>query len=277
MTLRSTLSAIANRGLSRMRANLTPQTSPDDVRTLIRRLSPQETDRTLIRLGPVGDGGYLVPDDLIGIETCFSPGVSSVSGFELDCANRGMKVYLADASVASPPDQHPAFHFSPKFLGASTSGNFVTLDQWVAEADIPSSGDLLLQMDIEGFEYEVLLSMTDALLARFRIIVVEFHGLENLWSRPWFQITSRAFEKLLKAHTCVHIHPNNSRGVFHLNGLSIPCDAQFTFLRTDRISAMKAATSFPHPLDGDCTSIPTPPLPSCWIGPGGEAPDAKGQ
>ena len=30
-------------------------------------------------IGGAGDGGYLVPDDLDGIEYCFSPGVNLIS------------------------------------------------------------------------------------------------------------------------------------------------------------------------------------------------------
>jgi hypothetical protein len=44
---------------------------------LIQSLAPQTTDKALIRLGPNKDGGYLVPNDLDGIEACFSPGVSA--------------------------------------------------------------------------------------------------------------------------------------------------------------------------------------------------------
>ena len=60
----------------------------------------QKTDSSA---GPDGDGGYLVPDDLEGIVACFSPGVSNVAGFEKDCALKGMKVFMADASVEARP------------------------------------------------------------------------------------------------------------------------------------------------------------------------------
>ena len=71
-------------------------TPRNDVESLIRRLHPRMTDKGLIRLGPAGDGGYLVPDDLDGIEACFSPGVGDLVGFERDCLARGMRVFMAD-------------------------------------------------------------------------------------------------------------------------------------------------------------------------------------
>jgi hypothetical protein len=222
------------------------------------------TGKELIRLGPKGDGGYLVPDDLEGIEACFSPGVGSLSEFEKQCANRGMKVFLADRSVEKPAESHEQFHFTRKFIGVTTNDDFMTIDDWVALSLPESQADLMLQIDIEGYEYETFLGMSDRLMRRFRIIVAEFHSLDQLWSRPFFRLASRAFEKILQTHTCVHIHPNNYSPPLKKGGLAIPPLAEFTFLRNDRISNPSRAKNFPHPLDVDNTSRPHFPLPKCW-------------
>lgn len=87
-------------------------TSRTEILGLISRLRPIKGGFDLLRVGPTGDGGYLVPDDLAGIEACFSPGVGDISGFELDCAGRGMKVFLADHSVAKPSGNHECFTFT---------------------------------------------------------------------------------------------------------------------------------------------------------------------
>lgn len=251
---------------------ITRKTDAQSVKRLIASLSPVATDIPLIRLGPVGDGGYLVPDDLSGIEACFSPGVSLISGFEKQCADRGMTAFLADASVNGPAEAHPKFRFTKKFIGATHSELFTTIDDWVNESLPNTSYDLLLQIDIEGYEYEVFLGMSDSLLRRFRIIVAEFHDLHNLWSRPAFNLTSRAFEKIVETHACVHIHPNNVAGSIKLDGIEIPKLAEFTFLRRDRIKHSAPAVTFPHPLDADNTSNVSLPLPAAWIG--GSAPIA---
>ena len=80
----------------------TDATDKRRIQALLAKLHPLTTAAPLLRLGPVGDGGYLLPDDLAGIEACFSPGVGLISGFEKDCADRGLSVYLADASVEHP-------------------------------------------------------------------------------------------------------------------------------------------------------------------------------
>jgi hypothetical protein len=74
----------------------TALTDKNSLESLLHKLYPMSTDKELIRLGPEGDGGYLVPDDLAEIEACFSPGVSVISGFEKACADLGIKVFLAD-------------------------------------------------------------------------------------------------------------------------------------------------------------------------------------
>jgi hypothetical protein len=255
---------------------VTARTERSAILGLIGRLMPMVTDRPLLRLGPEGDGGYLVVDDLDGISACFSPGVNTVSGFEEACANLGMGVYLADASVSGPAVSHPAFTFLKKYVGSFPETNFVTLDEWVSDS-LPGDGqsDLLLQMDIEGFEYETVLAVSDRVLRRFRHVIVEFHGLEQLWNRPFFEIASRAFCKLLATHTCVHIHPNNCCGHYDFAGVCIPRVAEFTFIRTNRCRIIRPATAFPHPLDRDNTPNASLPLPPCWYAPRGQTPEGS--
>lgn len=234
------------------------------IKALLAKLHPITCSKELIRLGPDGDGGYLVPNDLDGIEACFSPGVSNIAGFEMDCAEMGMKVFMADGSVERPPVTHPQFAFIQKFIGANTEGAFLSLEDWVNKAIIDSSSDLLLQIDIEGYEYETLLSASSSFLARFRIIVIECHYLDYLFCAPVFAIYSRVFERILGTHTCVHIHPNNICSTLTGLGMEMLQMAEFTFLRNDRISNRAFATVFPHPLDRDNSGMRSYGLPKSF-------------
>lgn len=237
------------------------------IESLITALRPVHFGPGLLRLGPFHDGGYLVPDDLQGIAACFSPGVDRISGFELDCARLGMEVFLADHSVTGPAEQHERFHFTRSHLGVTTDDATMTLDHWVS-ASRPGTGDLMLQIDIEGAEYEVFLAASDALLRRFRIVVAEFHSLDQLRNEAFFNIASRAFEKLLQTHHCVHIHPNNYRPVTRVDGLGIPEVAEFTFLRKDRFTPSRHVSELPHPLDSDnAAHLPPVELPHIWYAP----------
>jgi hypothetical protein len=234
------------------------------LKELVRSLHPRDSGSELMRVGPEGDGGYLVPDDLDEIEYVFSPGVSDQSGFEADLANRDMQVLLADYSVDGPAERNINFVFDKKFVGSFTDDVYITLDEWKAWHIGAFDGDLLLQMDIEGGEYETLLACSEDLLQQFRIIVVELHFLDQLLCRPWFDIISRVFRKLLVNHSVVHLHPNNCCGSVKTMGLEIPRIMEATFYRNDRLTGDNYATDFPHPLDADNTPKASLRLPRCW-------------
>ena len=242
----------------------TSLTNNDDLQALLKKLRPMVCDKKLIRVGPKGDGGYLIPDDLLGIAACFSPGVDYVSGFEKDCAERGMKVFMADYSVEGPAEEHDLFYFTKKYIGVINDENHIRLEDWINSSISDPDADLILQMDIEGAEYEVLLGLSENLLKRFRIIVVEFHSLKNMWSEPFFNVASKAFDKLLQTHVCVHNHPNNANPSKTIGRIEMPKTTEMTFLRKDRITESSYASEFPHPLDCDNTGKRTLCLPECW-------------
>lgn len=245
---------------------LVSTTPKGDVMGLIEKLKPLAITHPLVRLGPDGDGGYLVPDVLTDVKACFSPGVSEISGFEQECAEKGMSVFLADHSVDAPAESHPQFHFTKKYIGSSSQGAFITLDDWV-NSSVPNDGaELLLQMDIEGFEYEVLLSLSKELQSKFKVIVIEFHFMDQLWNAPYFSLVSRAFEKLLESHSCVHIHPNNYAQPYDFNGVTIPPLMEMTFLRKDCVEISDDLLAYPHALDADNTTNESVVLPKQWFG-----------
>lgn len=262
--MRKMFMSFAKRVLDRNDMYPVKMTSLEEVNSLIKKLFPLSCDKKLVRFGPNGDGGYLVPNDFEGIEACFSPGVRFVSGFEKRCAELGMKVFLADKSVEDAAEDDDLFDFQKKFVGATADSDFMTIDDWVSSSDVSPSSDLILQMDIEGYEYETLLSISDSLMERFRVIIIEFHSLDQFWNKPFFDLASHAFNKILKTHSCVHNHPNNCCGSVHKKGIQIPRVSEFTFLRNDRIENSCFAKEYPHPLDYDNTVKKTIVLPECW-------------
>lgn len=239
-------------------------TPKDSIIDLIKSLQPYQTDKELIRLGNKGDGGYLVPNDLVGIRACFSPGVGALCSFEENCLKYGMKVFLADNSVDGPPIRNEEFNFIKKFVGPITTNDHITMNDWINTNIQENSADLLLQMDIEGDEYYSIINMTETLLKRFRIIIIEFHELHQLANKAFFNMANIVFKKILNHHVCVHIHPNNYFKIMNICGIEIPRLAEFTFLRKDRIVNMRPATIFPHPLDVDCLNKQSVKLPNSW-------------
>jgi len=241
-------------------------TNPQALQAFLQAVRPMDTNLGLIRVGGETDGGYLVPDDLGGISTGFSPGVAATANFELELAERGITSYMADYSVDEEPIKHPLFHFEKKYLGIGNDAVYTTLDDWV-QRNAPPEGDLLLQMNIEGAEYAVLLDTDKRTLLRFRILVIEFHGLEQLIQHKGFELINLAFSKLLKEFEVLHIHPNNCLKPFPFQDLEIPPVLEITFCRKDRITRAVPASVFPHPLDRtNVLENADYPRPSCWHG-----------
>jgi len=236
------------------------------VRNLVARLHPLDTEHPLIRMGTKGDGGYLVPDDLDGIAACFSPGVADRATFEESVIQRRIPCFLADASVDHSPLEGGMAHFTKKFLGVVNNDTTVTLDDWV-NANKPGKDDLILQMDIEGAEWPVLLNVSRDTLRRFRIIIIELHSLERLMDMHALFIIKSAFDRLLDDFYVVHNHPNNNGRAVRRGSFVIPCTMEITLLRKDRAKSTKFARTFPHPLDAtNDPYLPDPPLPPQWFG-----------
>ncbi len=243
---------------------ISPSSTDQEMDRFIANLRPVSSDIPLIRVGGEGDGGYLVPDDFDQIVACFSPGVADSSDFELDLAKRQIPSFMADYSVDGPSVKHDLFHFEKKFLGSVDSDQFMTLESWINQS-LVSLGDMILQMDIEGSEYDVILSTSSAYFRRFRTIVIEFHSLDMIFNPHGYQLATLVFEKLLADFSVVHIHPNNCRRLSQMRGYSVPPVVEFTFHRKDRIKNAKPVTALPHELDARC--VPDRPeliLPRQW-------------
>ncbi|KQB98531.1 hypothetical protein AL073_03945 [Loktanella sp. 1ANDIMAR09] len=186
----------------------------------------------------------------------------------MDMAKRHIPSFMADASVANPPLQVPGAQFIPKFLGDKDEGDFITLASWVAATDPDPDSDLLLQMDIEGAEYETLGAAPRDLLRRFRIIVIELHHLPSILTKPKF--LNRALSAINKLHdgfVTVHLHPNNVSGTVEIEGEMIPRVIEATLLRRDRVQGLRPVQSLPHPLDvRHNLRKPALALPDRWMG-----------
>lgn len=227
--------------------NIVKATSNNQLINLLNSLRPIYFD--LIRFGGPEDGGYLIPNDIDGIKFLVSPGVSDVSTFESDCLKNGIEVFMYDASISSPNialGKHS--HFFKQFVKNYISAQCeITLNNIVES--IHSNGDGMLQLDIENFEYEVILGTDLDVLKKFRIIVVEFHSFDQLFSLSFFSLTSSVFNKLLVNHSVVHFHPNYECGSKSNGKITLPRACEITFLRKDRIIDNNIVNITTHSLD----------------------------
>lgn len=241
-----------------------------EVIELIDAIAPVNNGHELIRLGGAGDGGYLLPNDLEGIGCCYSPGVQHISDFEVQLINNhSIPSQLIDGSIDQPnipAELQDRLQFTKGWIGAYTDLEaqpaIYSLNQWIGASLGEVEGDIILQIDIEDFEWEALIALDMSIQKRMRIIVCEFGGLHYITNARSYYWMHKVLTKLLATHDVVHVHPNNCCGKFeYFDGLQIPGLAELTFHRKDRrrIAEPPRTFSLIHPLDHDC--VPSkPPL-----------------
>lgn len=211
-----------------------------DISFIAKFLEPKTCGIELVMIGDGKDGTYVIPNDLIGIEKCFSPGVGPSSQFEEAIYDLyGIKSYMVDASVSRVPSNRDDFYvFEKKYLGASTYENFIDINTWVQKYVAEKSNeDLLLQMDIEGAEFSTLLSCPPNVLNRFRIIALEIHFLDALNLEFFASIFEQTLRKLEANFQVVYAHANNCCGFVKVGSYTLPRVIEVTLIRKDRIRA----------------------------------------
>ena len=143
---------------------------------------------------------------------------------------------------------HPLFDFEATFVGTTDGPGWTRLDSWLSRK-APETGDLLLQMDIEGSEWAVLLATDEAVLRRFRIVILELHDVQRICLKSGLEEVRRALGGLLEDFEIVHLHANNNEKPVRHRGYEIPPVLEMTLLRKDRARRTTPVAALPHPLD----------------------------
>ena len=70
------------------------KTDINKITSFLNMVHPKFLDIENIRIGGENDGGYIVPNDLKDVKYCFSPGVGSISKFEKELTQKGIKCFF---------------------------------------------------------------------------------------------------------------------------------------------------------------------------------------
>jgi hypothetical protein len=221
------------------------------LRKLFEKLYPVATDIELLRFGGDSDGSYIVPLLDFGYDGVVSPGVGQSFEFEKAIAGNDCRVVLIDGTVDQPENLPPGFVFLQKMLGSSTNPerNQISIKE-VTNQYFPTSRSLVLQMDIEGGEYEVLNSINEDDLIPFATILVEFHHLHKLYEGlSWNSEIKRAIQIFDRDFILIHTHPNNAGGFFLWKFRKLPKVVETTWVRRSLVGEVHGQAKLPHPLD----------------------------
>lgn len=199
------------------------------------RLKVEKNNHKLIRIGGKADGGYFVPDDLIGISSCFTAGIGDEISFEYNLAEKGIKCFMADYSVEMPPLSHNNFFFIKKFIGNQNSCKYIKFFEWVEKNR--DDYDHILKLDIEGDEYDVLSTITKDHLLKMRIIVFEIHNFSQIINPLVFRLIKLIFDKLQENHSIVYINKNPIfPSIKFSKKLELHDLLEITLIRNDRLN-----------------------------------------
>jgi hypothetical protein len=235
---------------------------------LIQLLSPMDiSGASYRRVGRDYDGGYIMLDDFAArcIDAAYSFGISNDVSWDEDIAGLGIDVFMYDHTIEELPRQHPRFHFFRKGVsGKPSDEGLATLSTLVAENGHQGSKNLMLKMDIEGYEWSVIEETPSDVLNQFSQIVIEFHGLNPDETPANLTRIFVALEKINKTHQSIHVHANGFCNVSWLCELTLPDVIEATYVRRSdyRDQFIPNKRSFPTNIDQ-----PTFPwLPDVYLG-----------
>jgi len=218
----------------------------------LKKLLPYQIDIGLVRLGEKNDGGYLVPDDLVGIDKNYSAGVGFLTQFEKDLEEKhSIKSNMLDFNEIDKTLLPSEASFLKKKLGLVSNNQEISINDWMDQAD----KDIMLKLDIEGDEYTSLIDISKENLKKIRVLVIEFHDLRNLRNNLFLNIFDKVINKLKNYFYACHLHVNNISKVKNIGGLLVPDMLEITFIKKDRVKKFSGKFSIlPHPLDNKTVS-----------------------
>lgn len=205
-----------------------------EILKIIDLLRPLNLGLDYIRLGGSSDGSYVVPKILEDIKFCFSAGYGGDCSFEKSLENFGIKSFLADYSFDAPTELKN-FEYQKKFIKSYSSNNSINVNDWIETGTPKDQKKMILQIDVEGSEYEIIHAITENNLQKFDIIVVEFHNLFLVNNQIFYKYFLECIHKLKKNFEIFYLQPNNCCGVSDFDAVMFPNVLEITFLNKSRI------------------------------------------
>lgn len=220
-----------------------------EILSLMKMLSPQDPDMGKIRVGSLGDGGYVLPNDLEEIDSILSIGIGDEDSFDLQFAKNNIPIYQYDHTVEHAKNQHDSYKFHKIAWGAIDSEESRTLETMIKIHQLNNSNNGILKFDTEGAEWDCIPGTSADLFKYFRIIVCELHGLTSIANNEHRAAVLKTLQILTTNHTLVHLHANNCCGFSMVEGLPLPAVIELTLLRNDRSGFKPSKSPIPGPLD----------------------------
>lgn len=218
---------------------------------LFELLQPQDIHQEKRRLGALQDGGYVMPVSVL--EKCdalFTYGVGGDTSYEEDFYKHYKKpVWLFDHTLPEAPYKPHVCHHNEdiKFFREGLGAEPGCRDFLAHYAEIQKTGEVFLKIDIEGGEYDYLLSVDMEALGRVCAgINLEFHWLHE---EPRQVKMIEIMKRLNKYFVMNHIHANNWVTMFPLEGRMIPIVLEMSFINKRHVESFEPSL-LQYPIPG---------------------------
>jgi len=185
-------------------------------------LKPKDVkDKKKVRIGKKGDGGYVLLNDFKNIKFAYSFGIDGEISFDKELSEKNIDIFMYDHTIDNICESNSKFHWKKIGLTGKKeiNTNLKTIKELIKENGHIQEKDMILKMDIEGYEWETFLYMSFDILRQFKYILVEFHFFDGCKS-----IYSKILKKLNKNHQIFHLHCNNCGKLINFDGYNI-CDS----------------------------------------------------
>ncbi len=208
-----------------------------------------------IRIGNrKSDGGYVMVDDFEGINAALSLGIGTDVTWDSEMSQYGMDIYQFDHTVEAPDavKDNPRLHFHQCGISGIKGHHpkMKTIGEILGEEMSDYAGDLILKIDIDGYEWEVFENMSTEILHRFRQICIEIHTPLGRPSQSRRRLRNlNVLRKLNSVFAPVHLHANNASPPRVFCGYVVPKLLEITYIRRDGQSFTNSQESFPGEYD----------------------------
>ena len=225
------------------------------IRSIAKLIYPfTSSEVNFVRVGAAGDGGYVMADDF-RVQGAISIGIGKDNSWDVDIAGRGIPVAMFDPTIRRPPQSIAGSKFYRIGIAEKAKGKrMLPLEQINQIAGFAGTDDLILKVDIEGHEWNVLESLQQAELLRYRQIVVEFHNLGQIYEDQFAEQVEGVLRKLWTDHIPAHLHANNYNRIVRFGRHWFPDAVEVTYVRRDLMKFPAPALTIRKQLDCPCDS-----------------------
>ena len=194
-------------------------------------LIPKKTNNELIRIGPISDGGYVLPKECIEkSDGLFTYGVGYEVNFEKQYVTEYKKpVHMFDHTIPFKDYGNDLINYYAEGLGTDDK-----CDDFLNHyKKLNICEKVFLKIDVEGAEYSFFENTNIEEISKLTTgFCIEVHDLQKKEIRDRF---TRIFNEIEKYYTLVHIHANNFGDVFDLNGYMLNSVFELTYINKDLV------------------------------------------